>query len=132
MKSENTWNIFSIFAASLATSVLLAKFASPLYEKIFQIYSGSWMFGGESYVGTAALIYVFLISLLYRGLSKIYKGLTLFYFVLIPFLIFSVSGVDVFIAGPLLLIVGIYSGKLIRNRLVKNIKYGPALTFRHS
>ena len=116
MKLKKTWSGLSIFLASLALSVPLSFLTSPLYDDIFKVYSGSWIFDIGSYVGTTSLVYVFLISLLYRGLSKNYKGLTLFYFVLIPFLIFSVSGTDVLIAGFLLLLAGFYLGKLLSGK----------------
>jgi hypothetical protein len=119
MKIRTGYSVFVIFIISLVIAIPFARFASPLYENIFNVYSGDWIID-SGYIGTFALVYTFLISLLYRGLLKNYKGLTLFYFVLIPFLIFSVSGVDVFVAGLLLLIIGIYLGKLISSRISKN------------
>ena len=118
MKLDKKFSGLTIFLVGLASSIALTIPANPLYDKFFQVYSGGWILDFGTYPGTFSLVYVFLTALLYTAFSKHYKGLNLFYFVLIPFLIFSVSGTDVFVAGALVLVAGLLLGKLIRKKII--------------
>jgi len=122
MRLKANWNNWKVFFASTAAALALTPILVPNFQSIFGIYSGNEIFPVEvnTYPGTASLIYVLLISFLYTAFSKDYKRVTLFYFVLVPFLVFSVSGTDVFIAGTVLAITGFFLGKLLRDKLSKN------------
>jgi len=118
MRLKANWGNWKVFFVTTVAALALTPLLEPSFQSTFGIYSGNEIFPIEvnTYPGTASLIYVLLISFLYITFSKNYKGLNLFYFVLVPFLIFSVSGTDVFITGTLLFLTGTVLGKLIRKK----------------
>jgi len=109
-----------VFFASIILSATLTPLLEPYYGDFFEV-SGSWIFPPEvsTYPGTAALLYILFVSILYVGLSNNYKGLNLFYFVILPLFLVSGPTTKVVILESVLLVTGFFLGKLIRNNLRK-------------
>ena len=118
MKLKADWSNWKVFFVSVIPSLLLTPILEPYYKSIFKI-SGGWLFPSEvsTYPGTAALLYLFFTPVIYIGFSKSYKGINLFYFLILPIFLVSGPTTSVLTAELIMITAGFLLGKLIRKNL---------------